>query len=229
LTLLSDFIHLFYPNLCVGCQLEAVAQHELFCIACETKLPITDFHKVSDNEAMQRMEGGYPFSLGLSMFRFYPGGIVQEMIHQIKYKGQTNIAYRLGRRYGDILRRDCMETKDLSYIVPVPLHKKRMRARGYNQSKYFADGLSTSLGVATAPNLIIRVKDTSSQTTKSRKERLQSMEGAFKLNSTRDLKGHHLLLVDDVLTTGSTLEAVTQTLVKVSPIKVSFATIALAQ
>jgi ComF family protein len=228
LSLISDFIHLFYPNLCAGCQLEAVAQEELFCIACEAKLPITDFHEIADNEAMQRMGGGFPFSVGLSMFRFYPGGIVQEMIHQIKYKGQTNIAYRLGKRYGNLLS-GCSETKDLSYIVPVPLHKNRMRVRGYNQSKYFADGLSSALGVTTAPHLIRRIKDTSSQTTKSRKERLQTMEGAFKLNSRQDLKGQHVLLVDDVLTTGSTLGAVAQALVKISPIKVSFATIALAQ
>ena len=228
MSLLSDFIHLFYPNLCVGCQLQAVAQEELFCITCEAKLPITDFHKITDNEAMQRMVGGYPFSLGLSMFRFYPGGMVQEMIHQIKYRGQTNIAYRLGKRYGEILIR-CTETRDLTYIVPVPLHKKRIRARGFNQSKYFADGLSSALGVPAAPHLITRIKDTSSQTTKSRKERLQTMEGAFKLNSRQDLRGQHILLVDDVLTTGSTLEAVAQTLMKVSPLKVSFATIALAQ
>lgn len=228
MSLLTEFIHLFYPNLCVGCQLEAVAQTELFCIACEAKLPITDFHEIADNEAMQRMVGGYPFTTGLSMFRFYPGGLVQDMIHQIKYKGQTNIAYRLGKRYGEILTQ-CEKISDLSHIVPVPLHKKRMRGRGYNQSKYFADGLSSALGVPAVPHLISRIKDTSSQTTKSRKERLQTMEGAFKLNHNQDLRDQHILLVDDVLTTGSTLEAVTQTLATISPIKVSFATIALAQ
>ena len=226
--LLKDFIHLIYPNLCVGCHLEAVTHDELFCAACEVKLPLTDFHMISDNEAMQRVVGNYVFSLGCSMFRFYPGGMVQNIIHQIKYNGQTHLAFRLGKRYGHVLKNH-ERLHNLSFIVPVPLHKNRQRSRGYNQSKYFADGLSASLNIPVSTKLVTRIKDTASQTAKSRNERLRTMQDAFAVKPNL-IKGKcHLLLVDDVLTTGSTLEAIATTLSKDLDIEISFATIALAQ
>lgn len=226
--LVSDFLHLIYPNLCVGCHLEAVERDELFCVACEVQLPLTDFHQIEDNEAVHRMIGGFKFQLGCSMFRFYPGGVIQEIIHQIKYKGQTHLAFRLGKRYGYVLKGH-PRLKNLDYIVPVPLHKNRQRFRGYNQSKYFADGLAEALATPVSTSLIKRIKDTSSQTTKSRRERLVTMQGAFAFNENYIKEGSHILLVDDVLTTGSTLEALAFTIAKHAEIDISFATIGLAQ
>lgn len=227
--MLDDLLHLLYPNLCVGCQQEAVYKDELFCISCESKLPITDFHQLKNNEAIDRLVGGFPFTMGVSMFRFYPGGIVQNMIHKIKYRGQTNISWKLGYRYGSILQHQDV-FKDLHCLIPVPLHPRKLRARGYNQSKAFAEGLATAFHLHVSTDYLHRVIETSSQTSKSRFDRLESMMGAFKVSAkSSELSGKHILLVDDVLTTGSTLESCAQAMSSISDIRISFATIALAQ
>lgn len=229
LTLIKDILHLVYPNLCVGCHLEAVDGQELFCIECESRLPITDFHSIPANEAMNRMSGGYPFVSGASMFRFYPGGIVQNMIHEIKYKSQTNIARRLGRRYGELLLQSDV-LKDIHCIIPIPLHPVKQRSRGYNQSNYFADGLSYIMKRYVVTDALRRTENTGTQTAKKRYERLKTMMNAFELNrKAMTLQNKHVLLVDDVLTTGATLESCALTLAKVPGIRISFATIAIAQ
>lgn len=228
-SIFDDLLYLVYPNLCVGCHQQAVVNEELFCINCETKLPITDFHEIQPNEATDRIAGGFGFLRGLSMFRFYPGGIVQHMIHEIKYRGQTNIARRLGRRYGVILN-ELSDFDDLYCVVPVPLHPRRLRSRGYNQSRFFAEGLAESMKCFSSSNYLLRTKDTSTQTSKTRYERLQSMMQAFSISQKATLlEGKHILLVDDVLTTGATLVSCAQALSVVSDIKISFATIGLAQ
>lgn len=227
--LLKDFLHLVYPCLCVGCHQEPVNDHEIFCISCEAKLPITDFHLISNNEALSRLGGGFPFQLGISMFRFYPGGIVQSMIHEIKYKGQTNIALRLGRKYGQLLI-ESGKLSNVDWLVPVPLHPVKLRQRGYNQSKFFADGLSMTLQKPVLANVIRRTEHTETQTAKNRYERLKNMMSAFELDkNSKSLEGKHILLVDDVLTTGATLESCALALSKIAGIEVSFATIAIAQ
>lgn len=227
---LDDLLHLIYPNLCIGCHGEAVNDDELFCIRCETKLPITDFHLVPVNEAVGRMSGGYPFIAGMSMFRFYPGGMIQNIIHEIKYKSQTNIARRLGRRYGHLVRQNAL-LKDLYGIIPIPLHPVKQRIRGYNQSKFFADGLSTTMEIPVLHNIIKRVENTETQTAKKRYERLKNMMSAFETSQKAQqmLENRHVLLVDDVLTTGATLESCALQLAKIPNLRLSFATIALAQ
>jgi ComF family protein len=228
-SIFDDLLYLVYPNLCVGCHQEAVSDEELFCIDCETKLPITDFHDIQTNEATERMAGGFGFLRGLSMFRFYPGGIVQHMIHEIKYRGQTNIARRLGRRYGTILT-ELSDFSDLHCVVPVPLHPRKLRSRGYNQSSFFAEGLADSMECYTSSKYLVRTKETSSQTSKTRFERLQSMMQALSVGAkANSLEGKHVLLVDDVLTTGATLTSCAQALSSIPGIKISFATIGLAQ
>ncbi|MBK8502304.1 MAG: ComF family protein [Saprospiraceae bacterium] len=228
-SIIDDLLYLVYPNLCVGCHEEAVHDEELFCINCETKLPLTDFHEIQPNEATDRMAGGFGFLRGLSMFRFYPGGMVQHMIHEIKYRGQTNIARRLGRRYG-VLLKELPDFIDLHCIVPVPLHPRKLRSRGYNQSRFFAEGLADSLICFSSSNYLLRTKETSTQTSKTRYERLESMMKAFSVSDKASvLKGKHILLVDDVLTTGATLMSCAQALSLIPDIKISFATIGLAQ
>ncbi len=229
LTILKDVFHLVYPSLCIGCQEEAISNSQLFCASCEAILPLADFHLIEENEAVMRMVGGPPYIFGASMFRFYPDGMMQEIIHRIKYKGQTEIAFKLGKRFGEQLL-NLAKLQDLHCIIPVPLHRRKHQSRGYNQSKYLADGLSRSLGVFTSINTIKRTVNTSSQTSKSRSDRLKTMLGAFELTKTsQDLENKHVMVVDDVLTTGSTLHACNMLLSSIPGIKISFATIALAQ
>lgn len=227
--ILNDLLHLVYPNLCVGCHEEPVDNNELFCVTCEVKLPITDFHLVANNEAINRMGGDYKFVSGVSMFRFYPGGIVQNMIHEIKYRGQTNIARRLGRRYGEVIRKTPIY-QNVNCIIPIPLHPSKLRSRGYNQSTFFADGLSRALNCPVGPDYLKRVVKTETQTSKTRYERIKSMLEAFRVSDkASDLKNKHVLLVDDVLTTGATLQSCALALTIIPGVKISFATIALAQ
>lgn len=163
------------------------------------------------------------------MFRFYPGGIVQKMIHEIKYKAQTNIALRLGKRYG-ILLSNAMAFKEIDCVIPVPLHPIKQRQRGFNQSKFFAEGLATSMQKHLYLNMVRRVMHTDTQTGKNRYERLKSIMYAFEKGSAAaHLQNKHVLLVDDVLTTGATLESCATALSSIRGIKLSFATIALAQ
>jgi len=229
LAILRDVFHLIYPSLCIGCQEEAIANSQLFCASCEAILPMADFHLIEDNEAMLRMVGGPNYVFGASMFRFYPDGMMQDIIHRIKYKGQTDIAFKLGRRYGEQLL-NLTKLQDLHCIIPVPLHRKKQQIRGYNQSTYFADGLSQSLHVFTCTNSLRRTTNTSTQTSKSRSERLKTMLGAFELSkASKDIQNKHVMVVDDVLTTGSTLHACNMLLSSIPGIRISFATIALAQ
>lgn len=222
----KDLLHLIYPQLCIGCLSEAVSGQELFCVECESHLHVTDLHTYAPNECTSRIEGGFPFHFGCSMFRFYGGGRVQTMIHRLKYRNETMIGTRLGQRYGALIKTQTL-LADVSVVVPVPLHRHKLRSRGYNQSDYFAKGLASIMNIAWDPNLLIRSKKTQTQTDKTRGERIENMKNAFALKRKKNYA--HILLVDDVITTGSTIEACADTLNGLGDVKVSFASIAIAQ
>ncbi|MDH3650204.1 MAG: phosphoribosyltransferase family protein [Saprospiraceae bacterium] len=162
------------------------------------------------------------------MYRFYPNGKIQQMIHQIKYRRNGIIAKQLGQRYGTLLRSSPLYSS-VDIVIPVPLHKRRRRERGFNQSVFFAEGLASAMQIEYSPNAIKRIRPTSSQTRKSRLERLENMEKAFRIRRPEKLHDRHVLLVDDVLTTGATIESCVLELNKVAPRAISFATIALAE
>lgn len=226
-TLLEDILQLFYPHLCIACQQQNVPVSELFCIHCEVELPVSDMYLRKENQSTDRLSGSVPFHTGASMFRFYPNGRIQKIIHGVKYEDRTDIAQRLGLRFGRMLK-NASHYRDLDLIIPVPLHPKKQRKRGYNQSEYFARGLSNSLEVAVDVKSLVRCKATSTQTKKTREERILNMENAFRMKRT--LKNKNILIVDDVITTGSTIEACASTIRMAMPdTSISFATIALAQ
>lgn len=229
LSLLKDIFDLAYPHLCLGCEEEAIQPHDLFCIHCESTITVTDFHLHDANEAVRRVLGGVPIHFGSSMYRFFPGGIIQNLIHQIKYERQTYAALSLGRSYGKALS-NVPKLHNLDVIVPVPLHKKRQIKRGYNQSLFFARGLAESMRLKVDTSVIKRIKDTQTQTDMNKAERLENMSNAFQYYPRKlDLTNKHVLFVDDVLTTGATILSCAEVLKSVPGVKVSFATIALAQ
>ena len=227
-SIIYDFLHLLYPMLCAACQKEALDANELFCIHCEHQLAQTTFHQIEENECTDRLEGRFPFQTACAMFRFHPRGLVQSMIHKIKYQQQPEIAFRLGRRYGKILATS-PHYKETDLIIPVPLHKKKKRKRGFNQSTYFAKGLATSMAARIDDTSLRRVKNTDTQTKKSKLERLENLDGAFVVQNPNRIKRKNLLLVDDVLTTGATLEFCSLELLKHHPSSLCIATIALAE
>lgn len=228
LDLLDDLLQLVFPRLCACCQKYAVSEKAILCPYCEIEITVTKYHLQIENDCTLRLEGRTSLHSGTSMYRFYPQGRVQQMIHRIKYQRQWDIARRLGYRYGSLLRTSQIY-RPVDYVVPVPLHMRKLRKRGYNQSSAFARGLAEAMGIDWSDKLLKRVRDTASQTHKTRLERLQNVAGAFELKKSTVLEGRNVLLVDDVLTTGATLEACIEEVQKANPRSVSFATIALAE
>ena len=224
---ITDFFYLLYPHLCLACGKEAPPYKADICVKCEATLPQSHFHKTKENPFTERFWGRVPLESGTGMFLFTKQSRVAHLIHNFKYKSKKEIGLILGRRYGHTLKREA-HFQGIDCIVPVPLHWKKERLRGFNQSEIFGNGLSESMGIPCIKDGLERLEHTSSQTKKSRVERLQNMQGVFKAKKAKQLEGKHILLVDDVLTTGATLEVCANELLKLKGVKISMATMAVA-
>lgn len=224
---LNALTHLFYPHLCEGCSKPLVPGEKVLCISCTTQLPETGYHHIPGNETEMRFAGRIPFIHASSYAWFTHDGLLQHLIHGLKYKGKKETGIWLGRRFGSELKAtDWVASVDL--IIPVPLHPAKQAKRGYNQSMCIAEGLSATLNIPASDKILLRIKDTESQTSKTRSERVNNMEGAFKIAENAQLADKHILICDDVLTTGATLEACALTLLKQESIKISIATVGIA-
>jgi len=225
---LSDFVSLLFPELCTACRESLLANEHLICTACIYNLPYTNFHLQADNIVARQFWGKIPLEGAYALFYFNKGGKIQNLMHQFKYKGVKQIGNLLGRIAGEqLIKNDIFSTVD--FIIPVPLHKKRMQQRGYNQSACFAEGLAEKLNASAEIYNLVRSKATETQTHKSRFERFENMLEVFSVEDSDKLINKHILLVDDVITTGSTLEACGACLLKIPGLKLSIATIAYAE
>jgi len=225
---LADFVSLLFPELCAACRESLVANEYLLCTDCRFNLPYTNFHLQADNIVARQFWGKINIEAAFALFYFNKGGKIQNMLHQLKYNGQQQIGNLLGNiAGGQLIKNEIFNNVD--YIIPVPLHKKRFRERGYNQSTRFAEGLADKLNAVVEEGNLVRVKSTETQTHKSRFARFENMQEVFRVINPEKLKGKHVLLVDDVVTTGSTLEACGEQLLKVEGLKLSIATIAYAE
>lgn len=226
--LLHDFLGLFYPNLCLACGRNLPSQEELICVSCEFRLPETRFHQHRENPFTERFWGRIPLESGAAQYHFVKGGKVQRLIHRLKYDQKQEIGIYLGRRYG----RQLLESPwfaDIDLIVPIPLHPRKEHQRGYNQSALFARGLSEGMGKPWLANALQRYYFTETQTRKSRMERFGNVEEAFLIGRPETIRGRHILLVDDVITTGATLEACGGKILEIPGTRLSMATIAFAE
>jgi ComF family protein len=223
----KGFVHLFYPSLCEGCRKPLVENEEVLCISCSLQLPETAYHNVPDNETAMRFAGRIPFMYATSFGWFTNDGLLQHLVHGLKYKGKKDNGRYLGSLLGKRLREANVQP-GVDMIIPVPLHKSKRAKRGYNQSMLIAEGISAALGVPASDDLLTRVRDTESQTAKTRAERVENMTEAFRLKEGAQLAGKHILLCDDVLTTGGTLEACALALMKEESVKISLVTIGIA-
>lgn len=224
---IKDLFYLLYPHLCLACGKNAPPYDKDICTECEATLPLSHFHKQKENSFTEKFWGRVNLHTGTAMFLFTKQSRVANLIHNLKYNGKKEIGISLGRRYGYMLKRE-PHFKNIDCIVPVPLHWKKERKRGFNQSQMFGIGLSESMNIPCIKDGLERLSFTDSQTKKSRLERLENMHGVFAVKKNKSLKGKHILLVDDVLTTGSTLEVCAAEILKLSGTKVSMATIAMA-
>ncbi len=226
--LFADFISLIFPEFCLGCR-KSLAKGELdICTQCLAELPQTHYHKDLENPVAQKFWGVIDIEYAFSFLKFIKGGMVQNLMHQLKYEGRENLGELLGQLYGAKLQQDGFgDTFDL--ILPVPLHKNRLRQRGYNQCDPIAKGLSQMLDTEMNTKILQRKIGNISQTkTKSKIERQENVQGIFALMEPAQIEGKHILLIDDVLTTGATLQSCARPIFEANCQSLSIATIAVA-
>lgn len=203
-------------------------QHEkVICTHCFAGLPLTDFHLLNENPVINQFLGKIDFRAGTSMFYFSKGGKIQHLIHQLKYRRHKEVGVYAGEFYGKILLTSPLYSS-IDYIVPVPLHPAKQKQRGYNQAQCFAEGLGKSMHLPVDTVTLYRAFKSETQTRKMRFHRWENVSSIFALRSTGHLENKHVLLVDDVITTGSTLEAAGLVLKGIPGIRVSVCSIAYA-
>lgn len=223
----SGFLHLIYPELCVACGADMPAGDACFCFRCQLKISVSDMHLVRENEFTDRLWGRLQLESGAAMYYFTRKSPVQQALHQLKYHNKPEIGVKMGRAFGRKLKASDV-FRPVEAIVPVPLHPKKERLRGYNQSAQFAQGISEVMDIPVLRNALVRRAFTATQTKKKRMERFENVDDVFVVEKPTLLQGKHLLLVDDVLTTGATLETCGQALLGIAGTRLSVATIAIA-
>ena len=225
--LFSDTLHLFYPHVCAGCGSDLIEADHLICLKCITNLPHTNFAQHSGNPIEKVFWGRIPLVAAHSEFYFAKDSLIQELIHQLKYKANQKIGVYLGELMGKSLL-DSNRFRNIDYLVPLPLYPDKERKRGYNQAAVICQGMSTSMNVPVSLDNVTRQRFTETQTKKHRIERWENVAGSFNVLHKEKLCGKNLLLVDDVVTTGATMEACGHAIAQSVNVKLSMATLAFA-
>jgi len=226
--MLSALLNFFYPSTCVSCG-NVLLQHErFFCLHCLHNLPETRYHEFDDSPLTKLFLGRvHVESVGAFLF-YKKGNQVQKILHHLKYNGGKEIGSFLGNMYGMQLMQS-EKWKNIDMIIPIPLHKRREKKRSYNQSEWIAKGLSEGMKIPYNTSILIRSEFSETQTRKSRFHRWENVKEVFQIVDSNLLINKHILLCDDVLTTGATLEAAIHKLAAISSVKISVATLAMAQ
>ena len=222
----KDFINLLYPQPCLACGTILTTTEDSICTSCIINLPKTNYHLHNENPLNKIFWGRVSIEMVAAYYFFNKGNKVQNLLHQLKYKGAKNVGEKIGLLYGYELL-ESNNFKDVDFIVPVPLHPNKLKIRGYNQSESFANGLSQSLNKEVVTNLLLRTVNSETQTKKSRFNRWENVATIFTISNASAIDGKHVLLVDDVITTGATIEGCAQLLTQ-NNAKVSVVTIACA-
>jgi ComF family protein len=225
LELLDDFISLFYPRVCHACSNSLFRNEEVICTYCRFHLPKTDFHKNAENALSQVFWGRVNLENVCACYYYHKGSKVQQLMHRFKYKGMFEIGVHFGRLYGAELKQEDAFA-DVEVVIPVPLHPDKQRKRGYNQSEKFAAGLAQGMKIHHETKVLIRTYASETQTKKSRFNRWENVKEIFQLNDPEKIAGKHILLVDDVITTGATIEACAKHLLEVEGTRLSVAALA---
>jgi ComF family protein len=223
----QGFAGLVFPRYCAACGNALYRNEDVLCMGCHADLPRTGFHLDPENEVAQIFWGRVPVVNATSFIYFVKGSKYQQILHELKYNGQKKIGPVMGQMFGSELKNTPFSTADI--IIPVPLHPSKLRKRGYNQSELIAAGMGEVLHLPVETSAISRAIDTSTQTHKSRYERWENVRYIFHCENPGVLKDKHVLLVDDVITTGATLEACASCLIPVEGIKISLASLAFAK
>ena len=223
---IKDLSGLLFPNICVTCRSYLMKSEKLICLGCLSKLPKTNLHRVKDNFILRKFFGRIDVYQASSFLVFSPGNYTQTLIHMLKYGGFPKVGERLGQLYSFDLMVDGYEPPDL--IVPLPLHPAKRKLRGFNQCVPIAKGLNSNFHARIVTKNVVRVTDNSSQTKKGRWDRWLNVDRIFKVTHPEAFDKAHVLLVDDVITTGATLEACGKVLLEAGAEKLSILTLATA-
>ena len=223
----DDFISLLFPRLCYACGNHLLRNEKLICTECYIQIPRTNYHLEDDNPVAQLFWGRCRIEKAAAFSYYNRGSRIRNLIHCLKYKGIKEIGNELGRIYGLILK-DSGFTEGIDLIIPVPLHPSKKRIRGFNQSDLISEGISVVTGLPVDSRSIARISVSGTQTKRSRYDRWTNVDGIFNTNDAETIKGKHILLVDDVITTGSTLESCASELLKTEGVRVSVAALAYA-
>nr|WP_320020682.1 phosphoribosyltransferase family protein [uncultured Draconibacterium sp.] len=224
---ISDVLGLFFPELCVTCGKRLVTQETLVCFSCWHDLPATNFHLKEENKVAQLFWGRVDILGATAFFSYKKGSKYQQLIHFVKYKGLKELGYETGKKFGLKLLESPLFA-EIDVLMPVPLHPRKEKKRGFNQSEWIASGIAEVLEKPIDTKTLYRKEYTSTQTKRNRYERWQNVESVFGLNNPESVKNKHILIIDDVVTTGATLEACAIHLLKQPGTKVSIATLAYA-
>ena len=227
LSYLTDFVALFYPKYCYECKRTLAEGENYFCSHCLSNLPKTNFHTQKNNPLEMVFAGRVPVFRAVAFCFFKKGNMMQNIVHKLKYKGNKEIGTYLGYIFGLYLIEN-EDIKTIDIIIPIPLHTKKLQKRGYNQSEYIAKGMAKAMSKPIDDTSLIRVVDTSTQTKKTRYARWENTSDIFQLTAPEKLTGKHILLVDDIITTGATIESAAQQLMQLKEIKISVACLGFA-
>lgn len=228
LQLAEDFIGLLFPNTCNGCGTPLFPGEEQICTVCLHDLAFTNFENDPDNAVHRLFWGQLPCQNAMAMLYFRKGSRVQNLIHQLKYHDKTTLGITLGKMLG---HRICKAPSyaDIDLVIPIPLHPKKQRNRGYNQCDYIAQGISAAMGIPICTKVLQKQKQTATQTKKSRYQRFENIKEVFNVYTPEKLRDKHILLIDDVVTTGSTFQSAGKLLLDCGISKLSIAAVAFAE
>lgn len=224
---LSDFWFLLFPKNCEACGRALTRNEEILCFDCLFELPRTHFCKDLENPIMQMFTGRMRLERATALFAFQKGSRYRKLLHSLKYHHKPEIGVLLGKELGAEML-SSGNFADIDYIIPVPLHPNREKKRGYNQSERIGSGISAVTKIPVLTGVLIRNVETQTQTKMNKEERWQNVSGKFVLTDAEILKGKHVLLVDDVITTGATTESCGSVLLSVEGLRLSIAVLAKA-
>lgn len=225
MNILSDLLWLLFPELCASCDKALNSGEVCLCTYCRLHLPKTNFHLEKENPVVKHFWGKVGVHSAAAYYYFSKGEKVQHLIHQLKYQGKKEVGVFVGEAYGiDLKQSELFSTAEI--VIPVPLHASKLRKRGFNQSDCFAQGLSKTMNIPFSADALKRNLATETQTRKHRYERFENVDRVFEVNKPELVSGKHVLLVDDVITTGSTLTSCAEALLEIPGTKVSIAAMA---
>jgi ComF family protein len=224
----KNLLNVIFPMFCNGCSKLLLKNENIICTKCTHNLPFTNHHIIKVNEIHNVFYGLIPFEFAASILYFTKKGLVQNLMHNLKYRNRQEVGTYLGNLYSkELVNLDVI--KDIDVIIPVPLHKKRFNERGYNQVTTFCKAIEKNLSIPVLDNILVKTKNLKSVTHKSKENRLEHNKNVFSIENKYNIEDKHILIIDDVFTTGATIEACAREILKIKNTKISILTMAYSQ